>query len=184
VWAWSVAIVVSALVFSLVIPSLPARGPQTTTLEAATTFPLAGSFVTMPAGWELDIASTSGGVPASSDAGLSVRAEDALWWGSSQDLVARVAELSGAPGVQVPEIPQDAVGESREVWRLDIPETDDRPARRIDVIRHYELVVLVISSGDATALDRPEIDGIVESVDIEAIPLDVRNIAALTAVTP
>ena len=180
-WAWALAIVVTALVFSLVIPRLADMGPQTTTLETDTEFLLAGSFVTLPAGWELDIASTVSRVPAASDAGLSVRAEDALWWGSSQDLVARVAELTGASDIELPEIPADAVGKTREVWRLDVPATDDRDAGRIDVVRFAELVVLVISSGDAAALERPEVDAIVDSVDLEPIPLEVRTGSALSA---
>ena len=179
-WAWTVVIVVTALVFSLVIPRLPDLGPQTSTLETDTEFLLAGSYVTFPAGWELDIASTVSRVPAASDGGLSVRAEDALWWGSSQDLVARVAELTGASGIELPEIPADSVGETREVWRLDVPATDDREAHRIDVVRFAELVVLVISAGDAAALERPEVDAIVDSVDLEPIPLEVRTVTALS----
>ena len=180
VWVWSLVVIVTALAFSLVVPRLPEYGPQTTMLEAATEFPMSGSFVTLPAGWALDIASTSARVPAASDEGLSVRAEDALWWGSSQDLVARVAELAGATGVDELEIPADAVGESREVWRLDVPATAERPAGRIDVVRHFELVVLVISTGDPAATTRPAVDDIVASVEFETVPLEVHNVVPLS----
>jgi len=173
-WAWAAVLVVFALVYALVIPQLPRLGPDTQRLTHDSTLYLSGSTVTFPAGWEVDVASVVDGAPVATDGTLTVRLVDGFWFGGSDLLVERVAQLVGADG-DLPSAPPGPVSDERQVWRIDMPSAPGEPARRVDVVRWTQLVVVVITTAAEGAADDPAVDAIVDSVDFGQLPLDAGN---------
>ncbi len=171
-WVWAVVLVVSAVLFGGVIPLLPQWGPGARHLDEPATIDLAGSTVTFPAGWDLNIEATVRGNPAAQGDGTAVRVIDGIWFGASDALVARVAELVGATDASLPQIPADAMGEAREEWQFEAPAGDDTPARRVDVVRWGQLVVVVLSNEGRGEFNAEAVDGIVASIDFGSIPLE------------
>jgi hypothetical protein len=128
---------------------------------------LATATVTLPAGWDVNIASASQGQPVVSLGSVEVAVTDAVWLGKSKQLVANAAGLVYSRPPVLPDIPTTADGTGREKWQI-VPGPDapsDEP-RRLVVLRQDTSVVLVIVRGPAAdvAAAAAVIDSVVASV--------------------
>lgn len=179
--SWLAVLLVTLVAFGVVIPRLPAWGDESMALNVDTEVGMATAAVTIPAGWDLDIAASSQQIPVASRAGVEVTTTDAAWLGETPDLLGNVAELLFDGDAVIPDVaakadaPADGAS-SREVWQLTPTEaaSQDAPVR-VDVIRDGQGVVLVVARGgadDVTALS-DAIDAISASValDMSAIEL-------------
>jgi hypothetical protein len=173
--------------FGLIIPRLPALGDASMALDADTEVGMATASVTIPAGWDLDIAASSQQQPTASRDGVDVTTTDAVWLGESSDLLGNVAQLLFDGEAVIPDSaaqsdgPADgdpADGDSpREVWQLTPTGTADNDAPvRVDVIRDGQGVVLVVARGtpEAVAAQSDAIDAISDSVRLDLSGLDVQ----------
>ena len=186
--SWLAVLLVTLVAFGLLIPRLPALGDESIKLTADTEVGMATATVTIPAGWDLDIAASSQQIPVASRDGVEVTTTDAVWLGESSDLLRNVATLlfDGAALVDGAAVIPDVVARadapaggdsSREVWRLTPTEAADQDAPvRVDVIREGQGVVLVAARGatnDVSALS-DAIDAISASVELDLSGLDVQ----------
>ena len=179
--SWLVAAVVTLVAFGIGIPLLPALGPDTRHLSSDTAIGLTTSTVTIPSGWDIDIAAASQRQPVASLGDVRVSVTDAIWLGASRRLVEHTADLVFTDAPVLPDVPEAAEGSERETWDIvpgaDAPQSDPR---RVVVIRLDTSVTLVIVRGpDAdVAAEADAIDAVIASVSIEAGPsLDVEAAA-------
>lgn len=142
---------------------------------------MATGSVTIPAGWELDIAASSLRTPSASHGGVDVTVSDAVWLGDSDDLLSHVSGLLFDGNALVPDAsdPPDAGGaeeSSRQVWQL-FPTQDAAEGApvRVDVIREGEGVVLVVARGAPSDVDAQSeaIDAISGSVQLDLAGLNL-----------
>ena len=180
--SWLAVLLVTLVAFGLIIPRLPALGDESMTLTADTEVGMATAAVTIPAGWDLDIAASSQQMPVASRDGVEVTTTDAVWLGETSDLLANVADLLFDGDAVIPDVAAQADASpdgasSREVWRLNPSEAagQDAPVR-VDVIRDGQGVVLVVARGAASDVNAQSdaIDGITASVELDLSGLDVR----------
>lgn len=150
-------------------------------LSSDTEVGLATASVTIPAGWELDISSSSLRTPAASRGGVDVTVSDAVWLGDSDKLLTQVSALLFDGDADVPVVSDDAEGSegsdsSRELWHLAPSEAgaEGVPAR-VDVIREGEGVVLVVARGAQSDVEAQSeaIDAISDSVQLDLASLNV-----------
>lgn len=179
--AWLTALLVTLVAFGLLIPQLPDLGAESIVLSSDTEVGLATASVTIPAGWELDISSSSLRTPAASHGGVDVTISDAVWLGGSDKLLAQVSALLFDGDADVPVVSDTPDGaedsdSSRELWHLAPSETgaEGVPAR-VDVIREGEGVVLVVARGARSDVDAQSkaIDAISDSVELDLASLNV-----------
>ena len=179
--SWLAVLLVTLVVFGLLIPRLPAWGDESMALKADTEVGMATAAVTIPAGWDLDIAASSQQIPVASRDGVEVTATDAVWLGETSDLLGNVADLLFDGDAVIPDVvaKADAAADgasSREVWQLAPTEavSQDAPVR-VDVIRDGQGVVLVVARGaanDVIALS-DAIDAISDSVQLDLSGIDL-----------
>ncbi len=178
---WLAVLLVTLVAFGLIIPRLPAWGDESIVLTTDTEVGMATASVTIPAGWDLDIAASSQRVPVASRDGVEVTTTDAVWFGDTSDLLGNVAELLFDGDTVIPDVAAKvdapADGDSaREVWQLAPTEAASQGAPvRVDVIRDGQGVVLVVARGaadDVTALS-DTIDSISDSVKLDLSGFDV-----------
>ena len=175
--SWLVAVLVTLVTFGAGIPQLPTLGPDTRHLSSDTAFSLTSSTVTIPAGWDIDIAAASQRQPVASLGDVRVSVTDAIWLGASRRLVEHAADLVFTDAPVLPDVPETADGASLEQWDI-VPGADATASdpRRVVVIRRDASVIVVIVRGpDAdVAAESDAIDAVIASVSIEAGPsLDV-----------
>lgn len=174
--SWLIAALVTMVSFGLVVPLLPSLGPDTRHLDDDTRVGLATATVTIPAGWDLDIAAASQSRPVAILGGVEVSVVDAVWLGASRRLVDNASSLVFSTPPVLPEIPEEADGTEREEW-LVLPgaDADDTDPRQVTVVRDAESVVLVIVRGPAAEVDAAAeaIDAIVASVELAGPEVDV-----------
>ncbi len=179
--SWLAVLLVTLVAFGLIIPQLPALGDESIALSADTPVGMATAAVTIPAGWDLNIAASSQQIPVASRDGVEVTTSDGLWFGETSDLLANVARLLFDGDAVIPDVaaradaPADGAS-AREVWHLTPTDaaSQDAPVR-VDVIRDGQGVVLVAargSAGDVAALS-DAIDAISDSVQLDLSGLDV-----------
>ena len=186
--SWISVLLVTLVAFGLIIPRLPAFGDESMTLTSDTEVGMATAVVTIPAGWDLDIAASSQQLPVASRDGVEVTTTDAVWLGETSDLLGNVADLLFDGDAVIPDgaaIPDVAAradaspdgAASLEVWRLTPSEAagQDAPVR-VDVIRDGQGVVLVVARGAASDVNAQSdaIDAITASVELDLSGLDVR----------
>ena len=173
---WFALTLVTLVAFAVAIPRLPSLGPDTRHLLEETPVQLTAASVTLPAGWDLDIAAASHGQPVASFGEVRVGVSDAVWLGASDRLVEHVESLTFSAGARLPDVPADADGTEAEQWRI-VPRSDATTGdpRVVYVLRRDTAVVLVVVSGPATdvAAASGAIDAIVASVTIDGFALDV-----------
>ncbi len=179
--AWLVVLLVTLVVFGLLVPRLPAWGEDTIALTTDTEVAMATASVVIPAGWDLDIASSSQRTPVASRDDVEVTTADAVWLGSAAGLLANVSQLLFDGNAILPEVatqdpPAAQASTARDVWRLEPTAGSGRQApARVDVIRSGQSVVLVMVRGpvdDVIALS-DQIDEISDSVRLDLAALDV-----------
>lgn len=180
--SWLAVLLVTLVAFGLIIPRLPAWGDESMTLTADTEVGMATAVVTIPAGWDLDIAASSQQIPVASRDGVEVTTTDAVWLGETSDLLGNVADLLFDGDAVIPDVAatDDASADgasSLEVWRLTPSQAagQDAPVR-VDVIRDGQAVVLVVARGAASDVNAQSdaIDAITASVELDLSGLDVQ----------
>jgi hypothetical protein len=185
--SWLAVLLVTLVAFGLIIPRLPALGDASMALDADTEVGMATASVTIPAGWDLDIAASSQQQPTASRDGVDVTTTDAVWLGESSDLLGNVAELLFDGEAVIPDsaAQSDGPGDGdsgdgdspRELWQLTPTGTADHDVPvRVDVIRDGQGVVLVVARGtpEAVAAQSDAIDAISDSVQLDLSGLDVQ----------
>lgn len=162
--------------FGLAIPLLPSLGPGTRHLTADNAMRLSTATVTLPAGWDVNIASASQGQPLATLGDVQIGIADAVWLGKSSQLVVHAADLVYSQPPVLPDIPAAADGTGGEKWQilpgLDAPSGDPR---RVVVLRRDTSVVLVIVRGPAAdvAAAADAIDSVVASVTFDGFTPNV-----------
>lgn len=176
---WLLATAASILALSIGAPVLAARGPDTETSEEPRTLELMGASFTVPAGWAVDLESAAGGSPELSRDGVSVGVSEAVWLGTSDALVERVAELAFEGAAVLPDVPDDAKGEPREQWEIVSGDDAAGGKKLVIVVRSAQSVVLVRVSGPAGAVEaaQDQIDAITGSILIDGPQIDVEAAA-------
>jgi len=173
---WLAVLVVTLVAFGLAIPLLPTFGPDTRQLTADDAIKLTTATVTLPAGWDVDIASASQRQPVATRGNVQIGIVDSVWLGASSRLVANAADLVFSQPPVVPDVPSTADGTGGERWQIlparDAPNSDPR---RVVVLRRDASVVLVIVRGpDAdVAAVADTIDSLIASVTFDGITPDV-----------
>lgn len=173
---WFAVVVVTLVAFGFAIPMLPSLGADTRHLTSDVVLELATASVTLPAGWDVDIASSSQRQPVATRGDVQVDVVDAVWLGASSGLVAHAAELvfSGRP--TLPDVPAGAAGKTNEQWRIVAGEASpSSDPRQVVVLRRDTSVVLVIVRGpDAQVAEAADaIEAIVSSVTFTGFTPDV-----------
>lgn len=179
--AWLAVLLVTLVAFGVIIPQFPAWGDETIALSADTEVGMATASVTIPAGWDLDIAASSQRQPLASRDGVRVSITDAVWLGDTADLLTHVSRLIFDGDAAIPESPADG-GTSREVWRLaPAAGAGEGVPARVDVIRDGQGVVLVIARGTAAAVaaQSEDIDAMSDSVQLDLTTLTVEVSSSL-----
>ena len=184
--SWLAVLLVTLVAFGLMIPRLPALFDESIALNADTEVGMATASVTIPAGWDLDIAASSQQIPVASRAGVEITTTDAVWLGDTSDLLANVARLLFDGDAVIPDVAAKADAQAdapaggasaREVWQLTPTVAASQAAPvRVDVIRDGEGVVLVTARGaanDVAALS-DAIDAISDSVQLDLSGFDVQ----------
>ncbi len=180
--SWFALLLVTLVAFGLIIPRLPALGDESMALGVDTEVGMATAAVTIPAGWDLDIAASSQRVPVASRDGVEVTTTDAVWLGKTSNLLGNVADLLFDGDAVIPDVAAKADASadgasSREMWRLTPTDAASPGAPvRVDVIRDGQGVVLVVARGtanDVAALS-DAIDAIAASVQLDLSGLDVQ----------
>ncbi len=165
---WLGVVIVTLVSFGIVIPTLPSLGPDTRLLTKDDTLELAMASVTIPAGWDVDIASAALGRPVAAQGDVQIGIADALWLGGSSRLVERAAGMVFAHAATLPDVPADANGADGEQWEIfPAAGAEDGDPQRLIVLRRDTSVVLVVVRGpeaDVAAL-ADSIDSIVASVE-------------------
>lgn len=164
---WLAVVVVTLFAFGFAIPMLPSLGPDTRLLAADDTMELTMASVTVPAGWNVNIASSAQGQPVATLGKVKVGVADAIWLGKSDRLVARVASIFFSHSPRLPDIPPDADGTGGEQWEI-APGFDAQGGdpQKVIVLRRDTSVVFVVVRGpdsDVAAVS-DAIDSIVASV--------------------
>ena len=165
---WLTFIFVTLVAFGLAVPTLPSLGPATRVLTADDTMELTMASVTIPAGWEVDIASAAQGRPEAVQGNVTIGIADALWLGGSSRLVERVAGMVFSEETTLPDVPADANGEDSEKWEIfPAPDAAAGDPRRLIVLRRDTSVVLVVVRGPASEVEAlaGSVDSIVASVE-------------------
>jgi hypothetical protein len=173
---WLVVVTVTLVAFGVAIPLLPSLGPDTRYLSSEHSMQLATATVTLPAGWDVNIASASQDQPVASKGNVTIGITDAVWLGKSSQLVANAADLVYSQPPVLPDIPAAADGTGGEQWQI-VPGPDapsDEP-RRVVVLRQDTSVVLVIVRGPAAdvAAEAGTIDSVVASVTFDGFTPNV-----------
>ena len=173
--SWFLVVLVTAAVAAVVVPMAPSWSASSTSLTSDTALALNTATVTIPAGWNVDIAAASQSQPQASRGEVDISIADALWFGSSQRLLGNVADLTFSSPPLIPEVPDGAKGAQREVWTLTSADGDAGDPQRVLVVRQEESVVLVVVRGpaDKVALLTDQIDAIAASVSFAGVSLDV-----------
>ncbi len=173
---WLAVIVVTLVAFGVGIPLLPSLGPDTRHLTSADTLQLSTAAVTIPAGWDVNIAAASQGQPVVSRGKVEVAVADAVWLGKSKQLVAHAADMAYSQPPVLPDVPANADGAHGEKWQiLAGPGAASDDPRRVVVLRRDSSVVLVIVRGPAAdvAAASGAIDSIVASVSLAGFTANV-----------
>ncbi len=173
---WLAVVVVTLVAFGLAIPVLPSLGPDSRHLTGDDTMELTTATVTLPAGWDVDIASASQLQPVVTLGDVKIGIVDAVWIGTSSRLVANAADVIFSQPPVLPDVPPTADGTGGEDWLIlaarDAPRGDPR---RVVVLRRDTSVVLVIVRGpDAdVAAVADVVDSVVASVKFDGFTPDV-----------
>ena len=174
--SWLGVVLVTLVACAAVVPLAPTLGPTTIFLSDDTVLDLASASLTMPAGWDVDIAASSLRSPTATRQGVEVSATDAIWLGDSDSLLAKVNDLVFDGQGAVPGVPDGARGAEAERWRIVAGSSADSAApARVDVVREGQSVVLLVVRGEASDVERlgAELDAIVASVEVFAPSFDV-----------
>ena len=163
----------AGVLFSWGLPFAAAKGPESQLLAAPYTAELVSGTVTFPAQWELDLVATSAGSARASRSDVTVIATDAIWFGSSQRLLANINDLLLDGAASLPSVPDDAKGLELETYVLEAS-MDEVPVS-INVSRHDVSVVLVLVKGSQQNREKvaTDLEAIVDSIDITAPSIDV-----------
>ena len=173
---WLAVVVVTLVAFGLAIPLLPSFGPDSRQLTADDVMELATATVTLPAGWDVDVASASQRQPVATLGNVQIGIVDAVWLGASNRLVTHAADLVFSQPPLLPDVPATADGTGSEEWQIlparDAPSDDPRS---VIVLRRDTSVLLVIVRGpDAdVAAVADTIDAVVASVAFNGFTPDV-----------
>lgn len=173
---WLAVVVVTLVAFGVAIPLLPSLGPDTRHLAADATIHLATATVTLPAGWDVNIASASQGQPVADLGDVEIAISDAVWLGASSRLVAHAADLAYSRPPVLPDVPAQADGTGGEKWQiLPAPGAPSGDPRRVVVLRRDSSVVIVVVRGPdaAVAAAAGTIDSVVASVAFDGISPNV-----------
>jgi hypothetical protein len=137
---------------------------------------LATATVTIPGGWDVNIASASQGQPVATKGNVEIGITDAVWLGKSSLLVAHAAGLAYSQPPVLPDIPAKADGTGGEKWQiLSGPDAPSGDPRRVVVLRQDTSVVLVIVRGPAAdvAAAADAIESVVASVTFDGFTPNV-----------
>ncbi len=173
---WLAVVVVTLVAFGFAIPLLPAAGPDSRQLAADDVMELVTGTVTLPAGWDVDIASASQRQPVATRGNVQIGIVDAVWLGASSRLVSHAADVVFSQPPLLPDVPTTANGTASEAWQIlparDAPSGDPR---RVIVLRRDTSVILVIVRGPAAdvAAVAETIDAVVASVTFNGFTPDV-----------
>jgi hypothetical protein len=184
---WIPVVVALGLLALFVVPALPGLAPTTRPVEpgervAATT----ASFA--PAqGWTLDLDAAVSSRPVVTSDGVMVRLSDGVWFGSSADLLARMAELLREAGAEPGTLPDAPSDDALVTFDPDVtpPATIPRTEYVIDftlggdpgelmVVREDAGVALLRTTGPEAAIaDRADdIEAMKASVDVGVVSVD------------
>lgn len=173
---WLIVVSVTLVAFGVAIPLLPSLGPDTRHLTADDTMQLATATVTLPAGWDVNIASAAQGQPVASLGGVEIAISDAVWLGTSSRLVANAADLVYSQPAELPDVPAQADGSGGEKWQI-LPGANalSGDPRRVVVLRQDSSVVLVVVRGSEAAVEAAAatIDSVVASVAFDGFSPNV-----------
>jgi len=173
---WLAVVVVTLVAFGFAIPLLPSFGPDSRQLTTDDAMELATGTVTLPAGWDVDIASASQRQPVATRGNVQIGIVDAVWLGASSRLVTHAADLVFSQPPLLPDVPATADGTGSEEWQIlparDAPSGDPRS---VIVLRRDTSVILVIVRGPAAevAAVAETIDAVVASVTFNGFTPDV-----------
>lgn len=170
------ATVGTIVLFTWGAPLVAANGPSSTRFGDARTLDLNLATVTVPAGWDVDLASAASSTPVVSKDGVTVGISDVIWFGGSDSLVKRVGELALDGAATLPEVPEDASGEEPERWDLASSDPGVGDGRQsVVVLRDAQAVVLVTIDGAQADIDElaDQIEGVIASIEIAGPELDV-----------
>jgi hypothetical protein len=175
------ATIATLSVFGLVIPLLANQGPATQRLTEDTVVGTTYGEVTLPAGWDLDIAAAASSSPVVSKRDITIGVGDGVWFEGSAGLLENIADLIYDTPASIPPAPDDDGPFSnlsgsfteepdeyepfRQVFRISagINASSDEP-RFVDVVRYGESVIFVVVRGDDEGVAR-ELDTVRAIVD-------------------
>lgn len=173
--SWLLVVLTTAVLSAFVAPLAPSLSASSRTLDGDTVLALNTATVTLPAGWDIDIAAASQSQPSASLGDVDVNIADALWLGSSERLLDNVADLTFSSPPLIPAVPDGANGAKREVWTIATSDVSSDDPQRVVVVRQEENVVLVVVRGPADEVEAlgGALDAIVASVSLAGVSLDV-----------
>ena len=175
------ATLVTLVVFGLVIPIVADQGPSTQRLSEDTVVGTTYGEVTLPAGWDLDIAAAASSSPVVRKRDVTIGVGDGVWFEGSAGLLENISELIYDTPAILPPAPDDdglfsglsdPLSEGAEEYEpvrqefritAGINAGADEP-HFVDVVRYGESVIFVVVRGDADAVKR-ELDTVRAIVD-------------------
>ncbi len=177
------ATVVTLVVFGLVFPLVAEQGPATERLDESTVVGTTYGEVTLPAGWDLDIAAAASSTPVIRKRDVTIGVSDGVWFEGSARLLENIAALIYETPADLPPAPDDdgllititdpasEAAQNYEPTRAEFrinagPDASGDEPQFIDVVRYGESVILVVvrGDGDAVAREADTIRDIVQSV--------------------
>ena len=190
-----VILLVTLVAFGFGLPALSAQGPATRTLATDTVVGTAYGYVTLPAGWDLDLASAALVQPTITQGDVSVVVSDGVWLEGSASLLGNIGSMVYDGGFSVPDdvpdddgllaglkdlsaieadLQADLVAPDRQDFRITADETSaEGDPLWIDVIRYGELITVVVVRGPQSEVSQhvDQIQAIGDSLVIDAIEI-------------
>lgn len=172
---------VTLVVFGLVIPTVAEQGPSTQRLSEDTVVGTVYGEVTLPAGWDLDIAAAASSSPVVRKRDVTIGVGDGVWFEGSAGLLENIAELIYDTPPVIPPAPDDdglfsgladplsdsadEYEPTRDVFRITagVNAGPDEP-HFVDVVRYGESVIFIVVRGDVDGVER-ELDTVRAIVD-------------------
>jgi hypothetical protein len=166
-------VVAFSVALPLVSAALPLTRPSVDGERLGATF----ATVTATDGWDVNVIDSSLGIPTLTAGDVKVSVSAALWYGESEDLLARVVEWMVDDGFEasVPHVDDATVEGDRETHLITL--TSAETEGEIYVVRDALAVgvVTVRGSDGATPAQREAIDHIVSTLELEDIDLTLEE---------
>ena len=184
---WVPVVVALGLLALFVVPALPGLASTTRPVEPGERVTATTASFAPAQGWTLDLDAAVSSRPVVTSDGVTVRLSDGVWFGSSADLLARMAELleeAGATVGQIPDAPSDDA-----LVTLDPAKTPTQTIPRSEYVIDFTLgsdpgelmvvredvgVALLRTTGPAAAMadHADDIAAMKSSVDVGVVSVD------------